>query len=91
MNYKMLGVGNNTYVFARKITIISNYDAVKTKKDVAILRESGQSGMLVDASKHKTVRSVVVLDNGTHILSNLSPETLVKRLEDMIGGNDEQE
>lgn len=88
MNYKMVAVGNNTFVFADKIVVITNYESAKIKKEVAAMRESGK---LIDASKHKTVKAVVILENGTYILSNLFPETLVRRFEGLMGGSDEQE
>ena len=80
MNYKMLAVGNGTYAFAERVAVITKFESARIKKEVAGLREGDNSSKLIDASKHKTVKSVIVLENGTHILSNLSPETLVKRL-----------
>lgn len=92
MNYRMLAVGNNTYVFAEKVAVITKFESAKIKKEIAGLRTSEEnSSKLIDASKHKAVKSVIVLENGTHILSNLSPETLVKRLADLSGGENEEE
>jgi len=92
MNYGMLAVGNGTYVFAEKVAVITKFESAKIKKEIAGLRGSEEnSSKLIDASKHKTVKSVIVLENGTHILSNLAPETLVKRLADLSGGENEQE
>ncbi len=91
MNYRMLSVGNNTYVYAEKIAVITKFETAKIKKEIAGLREGENSSMLIDATKHKTVKSVIVLENGTHILSNLSPETLAKRLDALTGGENEQE
>lgn len=90
MNYKMLSVGNSTYVFAEKIAVVTKFESARIKKEVAGLREGENSSKLIDASKHKTVKSVVILENGTHILSNLTTETLVKRLADLAGGENEQ-
>lgn len=89
MNYKMLAIGNGTYAFAEKVAVITKFESARIKKEVAGLREGDNSSKLIDASKHKTVKSVIVLENGTHILSNLSPETLVKRLADLSGGENE--
>lgn len=91
MNYKMLGVGNSTFAFAEKVAVITKFESARIKKEVAGMRDGEKSSMLIDASKHKTIKSVVILENGTHILSNLSPETLVKRLSDLTGGENEQE
>lgn len=46
-------------------------------------------GKLIDATKRKPVKSVLILMNGTHVLSVLSAETLAKRMSDLNGGNDE--
>ena len=32
MNYRMLAVGNNTYVFAEKVTVITKFESAKNKK-----------------------------------------------------------
>lgn len=90
MNYRMLAVGNSTYAFADKVAVITNYDSARIKKEVAVLREEKSCGRLIDASKHKTVKAVIILENGTYILSNLAPETLVKRLTELSGGKNEQ-
>lgn len=89
MNYRMLAVGNSNYVFAEKVAVITKFESARIKKEIAGLREGENSSKLIDASKHKTIKSVVVLENGTHILSNLTPETLVKRLADLSGGENE--
>ena len=79
MNFDMLNVGNGTFV----------RDYVKIKKEVARLKDGDNSEKLIDATKRKMVRSVVVLMNGTHILSMLSAETLAKRMSEFNGGYDE--
>ena len=87
MNYRMLAVGNSTYASAEKVAVITKFESAKIKKEIAGLRARDiNSGKLIDASKHKAVKAVVVLENGTHILSNLTPETLVRRLADLTGG-----
>lgn len=89
MNYSMLNTGNGTFVFAGKVNVITKFDAARIKKEVAKLRDGEDSAKLVDATRHKAVKSVIIMDNGTHVLSNLSPETLVKRLADLTGGGNE--
>ncbi len=89
MNYRMLAVGNSTYVSAEKIVAIVKFDSVKIKKEIAALRESDNSYKLIDATKRKQVKAVLILENGTHILSGLLPETLVKKLANLRGEGDE--
>ncbi len=89
MNFDMLNVGNGTFVRADEVNVITRFDYVKIKKEVARLKDGDNSEKLIDASKRKMVRSVVVLMNGTHILSMLSAETLAKRMSEFNGGYDE--
>ena len=91
MNYSMLNTGNGTFVIARKVNVITKFDVVRIKKEIAKLRDGENSAKLIDATRHKAVKSVIIMENGTHILSNLTPETLVKRLADLTGGENEQE
>jgi len=88
VTYSMLNIGNGTFVAANKVNVVVKFDSVRIKKEVGRLRDGEESSKLIDASKHKTVKSVIIMDNGTHALSNLSPETLVKRLAE-LGGTDE--
>lgn len=83
----MLNTGNGTFVFAGKVNVITKFDSTRIKKEVAKLRDGEYSGKLIDATRHKAVKSVIVMENGTHILCSLSPETLVKRLAEITGGN----
>lgn len=89
MRYSMLNIGNGTFVTAKKINAITKFDSAKIRKEVAKLRDGDDGSKLVDASKHKVVKAVVIMENGTHVLSNLTPETLVRRLGELTGGQDE--
>ena len=91
MNYAMLCVGNSTYILAVKVAVIIKFKSVRIKKEITGLREGESVGRLVDATKHKAIKSVVILENGTCVLSNLIPETLVKRLADLTEGDNEKE
>lgn len=91
MNYRMLPVGNSTYVSVEKIVAIVKFDSVKIKKEIATLRESENSYKLIDSTKRKQVKAVLILENGTHILSCLLPETLVKKLSGLKGDYNEHE
>ena len=87
MNFKMLNVGNGTFARADEVNVITRFDYVKIKKEIARLRDN--SDKLIDATKRKPVKSVLILMNGTHVLSMLSAETLAKRMSELNGGNDE--
>ncbi len=89
MNNKMLAVGNSAYVAIEKIIVIIKFDSAKIKREVAGLRDGENSYKLIDATKRKPVKAVIILEDGTHILSSLLPETLVKKLSNLVGGENE--
>lgn len=89
MNVMMLNAGYGTYIAASKIKAITNLESVRVKKEIARLRECENASRLIDSTKHKAVKSVIILDDGTHVLCSITPETLVKRLSDLTGGLNE--
>lgn len=91
MKYSLFNVGNGTYTYAEKVAVVTKFDSVKIKKEIANLRDSDNSSKLIDASRHKTVKTVIILDNGMHILSSINSDTLLKRLTDYTGGENEEE
>ncbi len=88
MNIPMLNTGYGTYISADKIKAITGFDSARVKKEVGRLRETN-GALLIDSTKHKTIKSVVILDDGTHVLCSISQETLVRRLSNITGGNNE--
>ena len=78
MNFKMLNVGNGTFARADEVNVITRFDYVKIKKEIARLRDGENSDKLIDATKRKPVKSVLI-----------SAETLAKRMSELNGGNDE--
>ena len=88
MNLSMLNIGNGTVLMAAKVNAIVKFDSVRIKKEVSRLRESEDNGKLIDATKHKAIKSVIIMDNGIYALSNLTSDTLVKRLAELMGGKD---
>jgi len=84
-----MNTGLDTYVVVGKVKAIVKYDTVKIKKDIVMLREENRPGTLIDGTKHKAIKSVVIMDDNTHVLSMLTPDTLLKRLYELTGGKDE--
>lgn len=89
MNILMLNTGYGTYVAASKVKVITNLEPARVKKEIARLRECENSSWLIDSTKHKAVKAVIILDDGTHVLCSITPETLVKRLSNLTGGSNE--
>ena len=53
MNFDMLNVGNGTFVRADEVNVITRFDYVKIKKEVARLKDGDNSEKLIDATKRK--------------------------------------
>ena len=49
MNFDMLNVGNGTFVRADEVNVITRFDYVKIKKEVARLKDGDNSEKLIDA------------------------------------------
>ena len=79
-------LGFDHYVPIEKIKVILPYESTRVKKDIVALREEAGTGKLIDATKHKPIKTVVVLDDGTFILCTYTAETLAKRYKETQGG-----
>jgi regulator of extracellular matrix RemA (YlzA/DUF370 family) len=73
---ELLNVGfDNAVILGRIVSIISvNSTPVKRMIDAA-----RAAGMLVDATRGKKVKSVVITDSNHYIISAIQPETLILR------------
>lgn len=88
MNIPMLNTGYGTYISAHKVKAITGFDSIRVKKEVARLRETN-GALLIDSTKHKAIKSVIIMEDGTHVLCSLSQEALIRRLSNITGGSDE--
>lgn len=75
----LINVGFNNQVVADRLLAIVIPDAAPTKRMILAARENGT---LIDASYGRKTRSVLVMDNGSVVLSAVQPETLVARLKE---------
>ncbi|HRU38572.1 MAG TPA: DUF370 domain-containing protein [Candidatus Goldiibacteriota bacterium] len=72
----LLNVGfDNAVVAARVISIIS-VDSTPVKR---MINEAKKNGMLIDATRGKKIRSVVVTDSNHCVISAIQPNTLMTR------------
>ncbi|MBN1878976.1 DUF370 domain-containing protein [bacterium] len=73
----MVNIGFNNFVTADRILAVLNPESAPMKR----LREDAkQARNLVDATQGRRTRSIILLDNGTVVLSGIQEETLVQRL-----------
>lgn len=73
----IVGVGGSNFVSADRVLGVFEPDTAAIKR---LVREAKTSNKLVDVSRHREVRSVVILDTGDVVTSFLSPEDLAGRM-----------
>ena len=77
MTSDILHVGFGNVVVARRVVAIVAPDSLPVRR---MIREARDKGLLVDASRGRKVKSVLILDDGHVIASALHPSTLARRL-----------
>ncbi len=78
MATELLHVGFGNVVVAGRVVAIVAPDSLPVRR---MVRDARDRGLLVDASRGRKVKSVLVLDNGTIVTSALHPSTIARRLE----------
>lgn len=79
---ELLQVGFGNVVVAGRLVAIVAPDSLPVRR---MVRDARDRGLLVDASRGRKVKSVLVLDNGTIVTSALHPSTIARRLEQRAG------
>ena len=74
---KMVNVGFGNVVSADRIIAIMTPDAAQTKRIVA---HAKQENIFIDATHGRRTRAVIVMDNGSVIVSGLMPVTIGDRM-----------
>lgn len=78
-NILPLNVGFGNFVVAERIIAVVDPLSSPVKQ---LIQEARKKGMLLNAAKGKKTRSAIFLDNGTVVLSTLSPQAIARRLEE---------
>ncbi len=73
---------------SEKVMAVVNPDAAPVKRLVSKAKEEGTA---VDATQGRRTKAVLILDNGTILLSALQPETVGKRVNSDAGLKEEKE
>lgn len=73
----VLQVGGNNFVSTERIVGVFEPDTAAVKR---LIREAKATNKLVDVSRHREVRSVLILDTGGIVTTFLAPEDLAARL-----------
>ncbi len=83
---KLINIGFGSLVAAGRILSILDPDSAPIKR---VMQEARERGMLVDASYGRKTKAVILMDTDHVILSGLTPQMLLTRLEN--GENGQQE
>ena len=74
---RLINAGYGNEVNADKITAVIKSDAAPIKRMVQAAKDAGTC---IDATSGKKCKAVIVLENGTIVLSPLLPETIAGRV-----------
>jgi hypothetical protein len=70
-------IGNDNFVNAARIILVLK---PWTRSLRATVKGADEAGLLVDATRSRTIRSVILMDDGHVVLSTLQPGTVQRRL-----------
>ena len=73
-----INIGYGNFVIAGRVLAILGYDSSPMKRKREILKDENK---LLDATFGRRTRSIILLDDGTGVLSSLQPETIAARME----------
>lgn len=74
---RFINIGFGNLVSEGRLMAIVGPDSAPIKR---IVQDAREQGKLVDASYGRRTRAVIIMDNGSVILSALTPETLSGRI-----------
>ena len=72
----LLNVGFDNAVMIKRVVSIVSVNSTPVKR---MIDEARKAGMLIDATRGKKIKSVVITDSNHYLLSALQTETLVSR------------
>ncbi|MCE5312921.1 MAG: DUF370 domain-containing protein [Nitrospiraceae bacterium] len=82
MSHPVVHIGFGNVVAASRIVAVVSPGSSPIKK---LREESAARGKLVDATEGKKTRSLIITDSDHIVLSALSVETIVQRIEEIKG------
>ena len=79
-------VGFDNYIPTNRITGIYAFTSSRLKQEVANRRKKPEiyTAPLFDCTKGRTIKSVIVLDDGSYVISATHPLTLAKRMSNTL-------
>lgn len=76
---KFVNIGFGNLVCAGRVLAVVSPDSAPVKR---LIQEARDRGMLIDASYGRKTQAVLIMDTDHVILSALTPQTLLERLEE---------
>ncbi len=83
---KLINIGFGSLVAVNRVLAVMDPDSAPIKR---VMQEARERGMLVDASYGRKTKAVILMDTDHVILSALTPQMLLTRLEN--GATEQQE
>ena len=84
---ELLNVGFDNAVIKSRIVSIISISSTPVKR---MTDEARKAGMLIDATRGKKIKSVVITDSNHYVLSALGTETLISRCANKERGADKK-
>ena len=79
---RLINVGYGNMVNAGKVIAVINADSSPVRRMVQTAREQG---LIIDATQGRKTQGVLIMENGSIVLSALLPETLTSRFHEGAG------
>ena len=83
MDTKVITIGKDNFIPRAKIIAFLYPESSPIKRTISDLREINK---VIDATRGKKTRSVILLDNGFLVLSTVKPSTLAEKYDLNPGG-----
>lgn len=73
---KTLSIGLGNFVQEARVIAIISPESAPVKR---MVRDAKDKGMVIDSTYGRPTRAVIVMDNGSIVLSAIQPETIINR------------
>lgn len=80
-----IGLGN--YISKEKILAVLEPDSSPVRR---LVKESRESGKVLDATQGRKTRSIIVMDNGYIVLCSLGSRSVAEKFQPKPQGNDQE-
>ncbi|MFL0198606.1 DUF370 domain-containing protein [Clostridium sp. WILCCON 0269] len=75
---RIINIGFDNLIVAEEIQLILSTDGVSVKRKIAKAKEKG---LLIDITRGRNRRSVILLKSGIMVLSTVNTKTLARRIQ----------